>query len=436
MPFTLRNIDSTTGERADAPEIGLDVQLLTPMLGGGFESGVPDTDEPFRVDSVRGHLRWWWRQVMYCAHVGLNSTRSPDWDGAKIVKEVRLLENEYWGSATNVDDSGTGDGVVQVSCSSESESQTSEVDQSNLGQVSYAYAQLAQGTRPFPQVLPTARATIALRGIGELAGKDGALAAHALKHAVSYWLRFGCIGARGRRGFGSLDVTRQTSNLPEPQDSWGQLVSGSVPPGFKGSLLRGARLFIGPRHNSSVTAWASALNVYRSYRKNEMPDAANRTDAKSRWPEADAWRELRGDEKKFHEDGVANCAPRADLGLPISFHALNNASLELDSVEAREGDRWPSPVITKALKDNGDYRPCILILNSMGPPVDRLYWSTDKAGTKGKLSTDAYDWPVRFCDQYGQFAQIPEEALDALASKAFAKYCAHTLPPVGWTEIR
>ena len=39
----------------------LDIQVVTPMFGGGTEAGVPDPVTLIRPSSIRGHLRFWWR---------------------------------------------------------------------------------------------------------------------------------------------------------------------------------------------------------------------------------------------------------------------------------------------------------------------------------------------------------------------------------------
>ena len=38
-----------------------EIELITPMYGGGVVAGVNEQDRPVRVPSVRGNLRFWWR---------------------------------------------------------------------------------------------------------------------------------------------------------------------------------------------------------------------------------------------------------------------------------------------------------------------------------------------------------------------------------------
>lgn len=60
------------------------VEVITPVVGGGVEAGAFDPDFPVRGTSVRGNLRFWWR-----------ATR-----GAKYntTEELYAAESEIWGS--------------------------------------------------------------------------------------------------------------------------------------------------------------------------------------------------------------------------------------------------------------------------------------------------------------------------------------------------
>src|SRR5262249_7180949 len=38
-----------------------EIEIVTPMVGGGVQAGVPDPRFPVRQPAIRGHLRHWWR---------------------------------------------------------------------------------------------------------------------------------------------------------------------------------------------------------------------------------------------------------------------------------------------------------------------------------------------------------------------------------------
>ena len=64
-----------------------EIEVITPLFGGGVDAGKVDTEHPIRESSIRGHLRFWWR-----------ATR-----GAKYtnIRELRQREGEIWGSPDN-----------------------------------------------------------------------------------------------------------------------------------------------------------------------------------------------------------------------------------------------------------------------------------------------------------------------------------------------
>lgn len=64
-----------------------DIEVITPMFGGGVDAGKIDPEHPIRESSIRGHLRFWWR-----------ATRGASFSD---VRELRQREGEIWGSTEN-----------------------------------------------------------------------------------------------------------------------------------------------------------------------------------------------------------------------------------------------------------------------------------------------------------------------------------------------
>ena len=62
----------------------LDIQVVTPMFGGGVEAGVPDPVTLIRPLSIRGHLRFWWRATRGAAFT--------------TTKELKQRETEIFGN--------------------------------------------------------------------------------------------------------------------------------------------------------------------------------------------------------------------------------------------------------------------------------------------------------------------------------------------------
>ena len=53
------------------------IELITPMYGGGVEAGVVDEEMPVRATSIRGQLRFWWR-LLYGLKLSLNDMREEE----------------------------------------------------------------------------------------------------------------------------------------------------------------------------------------------------------------------------------------------------------------------------------------------------------------------------------------------------------------------
>ena len=78
----------------------LDFSVMTALYGGGAEAGKNDVEDPFRVPSIRGHLRFWWR-----ATIGGRFTD---------VESLRRAEAKVWGDT----DQASGVRVPRTACGS------------------------------------------------------------------------------------------------------------------------------------------------------------------------------------------------------------------------------------------------------------------------------------------------------------------------------
>src|SRR5690606_1007733 len=61
-----------------------EIELITPMFGGGVETGKNDDSLPIRLTAIRGQLQFWWR-----ATVGAQYTTLAD---------LRAFETRVWGN--------------------------------------------------------------------------------------------------------------------------------------------------------------------------------------------------------------------------------------------------------------------------------------------------------------------------------------------------
>jgi CRISPR-associated protein Cmr1 len=187
------------------------------------------------------------------------------------------------------------------------------------------------------------------------------------------WVRFGGIGARTRRGCGSLELIEGSLHIED------------VVAQRENSLLTKAPIvcLVGKPKGKAVKAWKDAVETYKEFRQGKAfarnPGSDPKNPAKlgrSRWPEPDTIREWFPDMGWKHKpEHPARGFPRADLGLPIVFHFQEegpedeNFVLESNYTPSSEsehelGSRFASPVITKAIKTEEGYLPAIVLLDS------------------------------------------------------------------------
>lgn len=224
-------------DRADHTTITLQLKLITPMFGGGHTAREIDPDAPIRAAAIRGHLRFWWR-----ATAGAQCSTSD---------ELFTREAELWGSASR-DNDKDAPGKISI---------RSEVNK--LGTVK------ASHTWRHPKTGEEKNYTFPLHGWAEYAmhpfqGKkergleikphdDGLIDTEFTLHitiqnsenseiqavlaALKAWIATGGIGARSRRGCGTLQMIASSHTLPELS-----LLPTTSPVNFP--ILAGAQLLL------------------------------------------------------------------------------------------------------------------------------------------------------------------------------------------------
>lgn len=80
------------------PLADLELMVVTPLFGGGVETGVVDPQQPIRAAAIRGQLRFWWRTCNAARFESLTA----------LQREERCL----WGSATKQKDDTTGPAAI------------------------------------------------------------------------------------------------------------------------------------------------------------------------------------------------------------------------------------------------------------------------------------------------------------------------------------
>ena len=346
--------------RLSPPEeqsLSLKVEVITPLFGGSARPREVNETHPVRAASVRGHLRFWWRATT----------------GAAFGSAADLFnaESRLWGSTEQ-----PGQVRVEVQVLNQGESMPcAEPEPNGKG----GYKALPRFLHQWPPYalhpfqgqdygkaneIPPAHALVGVTFLLKLSGPRNAL--EEVQPALAAWLKYGGLGARTRRGCGSVASDWQdpdAGNLAEKAD------------GSRLTVLAGSRQFAGSKTDKAVAAWRAAVELYRDFRQNRQKGFArnpgqNQRPGRSRWPEPDSVRRLVGHHSPRHSPRkeLPNGYPRAELGLPIIFHFKDNREGDPDQATLqgpRDGQRrFASPVITRAIKVEGGYRPLLLILNA------------------------------------------------------------------------
>lgn len=330
----------TTLSEPQKTSLVLKLQTITPMFGGSATTREVDPQFPVRAASVRGHLRFWWR-----ATAGAKCSSS---------RELFAAEEKLWGSASK-----WGAVSLTVHDQEAAEPRVPSLPQA-LGYATFPfqeqrggnYAPAAEALKEVAFTLTVSAPTLTEQELDEV------------KVALRAWVNFGGIGARTRRGCGSLRL-EDDSVLPQ----LGGLTRQAT--GLLTTLP--GRYYVVEGFEKPVQAWAEAVGVYRDFRQAEdfarNPGRQRNRPGRSRYPEPDTLRRItRRHAEEHHPTHPVNGFPRADLGLPIIFQFKDKRDGDPDTqtLQGKEKgrQRFASPIITKAAWLNDKYCAVILVLDA------------------------------------------------------------------------
>lgn len=410
--------------------VTLPLRLLTPIIGGGVRPMEPDRAQPVRVTALRGALRWWWRvlqatpdvkdlrdnerllfggvarkgededdNVPSLVRVGVRVTQAPTLVPAGYHKEIggRLAPLPDWAVGQDL---GYALFPLQLS-------DAARRDWSQLHPGQAAPTQSVITTLEFDLNVELDREALRARVRGhlganlpadEVTGQAEALAASVVT-ALRWWLHWGGVGARTRRGFGAVALSAQAVvrggealNTPEGPITPGLLAKAPDLPTLKAGQVRpedrptlyGAKIL--RRTSSSGVNNAAAehrLLVMALRDMRQKPGYArgpghDRRPGETRWPEAELMkyrltqgRGLQHPQRVPPHQGNWLTAPRAAFGLPIIMHfkdfgdkQANGQILPADPWPGVHTDRWASPVLLRPqqLEDGKKIVSGVLIL--------------------------------------------------------------------------
>ncbi len=370
-----------------------EIQVITPIFGGGSEAGKFDPKTPIRPSSIRGNLRFWWR-----------ATRGTRCD---TVAELRQREGEIW---------GTTDWPSPVIIEIVQPEEIQPVNPQHYRNLDYALFPTREKKNPllkeglsFVLRVCWMRQSLlqALRDkenevekteksqIFKELDKD-------VKAAIWAWINFGGIGARTRRGCGALYCLRCKSNDQEIDP---EIMPPSIE-GFKSWMANCISKYelkhhaspnewstIGELHlrsgSSAISCWEASIRVLKDLRQG-ADLGRNGGHGRSRWPEAESIRELvltTNDLKSrpgWHskDQRMSTIAlpafPRAEFGMPIIIEIreerLPKSGVNIKPTLQRDEkkERMASPLILRPIKfRNSKFASMIIRLNK--PPLDSAY---------------------------------------------------------------
>jgi CRISPR-associated protein Cmr1 len=422
-------------------ELRVQLEVVTPILGGGHQTRAIDDVDVIRAPSVRGHLRFWWRALHAAQHANADA--------------LYQRESALWGGAAT-DDGGRSAVEIRVSVESKPGSpDTSDID---LQQTPGAYAlwparaekQQGQVVKPpAPRREPGTKFALTLK----VAGTDTDEAE--VKNALRAWILFGGYGGRTRRGLGSLKVIGDVNGwLPTTATREGltnlfglDIFAAPTRTPCDVPWFGEAAIHVGTKGADAQSAWTTALDWLKDFRQGTTGQQGIRArepgtgkarpnrPSVSNWPEADKIRHIKNKTRAHAPRHNSTAAwPRAGFGLPIigQFQTQDRRGQRFDSRNPQNGgydepgafelrwragndehDRLASPLIVKALPlADGTFAPCALWLKRAHPangevvlrhvnnsqaPFDRLVAAGDNAqfsalANKSSLRQAFLDW--------------------------------------------
>lgn len=238
-----------------------DMELLTPMIGGGTSSWQVDMEQPIRPESIKHHLRFWWRAL-----------QRPDTQKHELLRK----ESALWGDAK------TNASTVRISVS-----YPNRIQDQDFPTIKLAPKQNKWCGCPRYALFPLVKKEVKLLPAGfQFLLKVEARAAdqETIRQVLRLWVLFGGLGARTRRGAGSLFCepllkgitdTASLKNAIIPSDikqSTAQTVSNGTAlfPNLHGAML-GIGLVKQPQGTrvEGTRVWSELIEAFALMRRNQ-----------------------------------------------------------------------------------------------------------------------------------------------------------------------
>ena len=322
-------------------------RLVTPMYGGGVQAAIPDIKMPIRAAAIRGQLRFWWR-LLAKQKWGLQD------------KDLHQAECALWGGMGANDTDGQASKVFLRVREIKFKGKPVETQQIEVltalfteyapnmsSPLNYALfpARPAQGQEPSIRLFkPDLKWELHWRLAASASENDKQQVLETLR----WWVMFGGVGARTRRGCGAFIV--ETCSIKEIMQ----------PISVEEAQEAGCRLVMRQEKGKAEQAWKEAVERLRDFRQkanvgrnppSEQAKREKKPAGRSRWPEPDAIRKITKHPCVRHqpEHPAGNIFPRAMFGMPIIFHFKDKGEPADMQLLPKGKERMASPIIVRPI---------------------------------------------------------------------------------------
>lgn len=394
-------VPETSAARAGFVKQQRRYELITPLFGGGVQAGTNDPVTIIRGASIRGQLRFWWRA---CRGGAFNGD----------LADMKAREDAIWGAPASAQGGGPSPVEIAVQILDEGEEdhpfevvphkknpRKSQL-QPQPGIPAYAAFPLQPSDEEIKEGgigMPTRAVrvgvaftlTITYPQSILLPDKSSLSLIEEVKAALWAWETFGGIGARTRRGFGALRLTKVDDQPytdlppanPQKAQAWlheklAQHVKGGTWPDDVPHLGKDMTLSLPPHKRfagNALKVWEELIKKLQSFRQQRRNKHTGNLDSygHSDWPEPNALRTKKGRSQRGpHRDRTIETVPRAAFGLPIVFHMPHDTNLDGTLQLDEQNDRYASPLILKPLACQKGAVGLAAILQGTSVP-DELY---------------------------------------------------------------
>lgn len=316
------------------------ITVVTPLFGGGTNAGKVDEKMPIRGTSIRGQLRFWWR-----ATIG-QRYETPE--------ELAQAEGEIWGTTEKAS-------AVKVKVTKTDKlsyrNHDKDYEFSRYSPEQYALFSAKQNKNNVAKEGFTFNLEIAW---------EKRIESEDVLTALKAWVNFGGIGARTRRGCGSLYCPDLSPSELEDKDilewletNFGEYLNSSKTCPWP--TMAHTILTTPSSSTDNLKAWKNVITLYQKFRQGKnvgRNPGQSRWPGRSRWPEPDAIRRIANTAHPNHRPNTnkpSGCFPRAAFGLPIITKFKDEKHGDPEQTELypvfndKKKDRMASPLILKPL---------------------------------------------------------------------------------------